>query len=822
MSKISTILGGALLCIALTGCENFLTGDEAKDNIKREIDYANAPSYTIYVVADRDCGQIRKPITGELKKKVTDTFDLKFEPADDYTFVRWEASSEELPEGANIKDYITFEEQGNPETKATFIKALDSIVITAVCPHLPSFDYTITGSNGKFSPSKGTYTCTQSYNYQLAFEPDTDYEFIKWEIYDSVSGDAIPNGLYLEIADLRNENTTIVLNQAPADPDLKITVRPVVTERPQILSNSPLYNSEGVYKDSRIQIVFDYDIDESCIYYTEEEMRTMLADKTADQGLFQETKDGDTVYYGYKKNNKTFFKNILIKDNQKGTNYNDKFKHPEFKSPRILTISTDSKHPLPDFAEVLVTAEKNFSYTLDNKPVSLAGNKKWIYLTNKKTDDISPQVVNPDTEFRVGLSDGTEITATTTLPTTTPSGITNYLNHSNNELYLKLKINDTGSGPANTCQLLLDRIADQNYDSSSESITKTIDLKIDDTDRQSAFYNDSSAGGYVDLSDIPDGVYGLKFKFFDKNERSTTYPAEENLKYYFTKDPTKPAMAAPSLSEPYVIGNGSISYITNKLNFSWTPCADLKKTLIEYKLKSENTYTNSETVTSDQGNAVTINNLQAGNDYDFKITYTDYNNNETVNEIEKTLRSLPPQNIRCTSYRYGFLTIQWDPPAGTFEKYEIQYDDHKPSSSGTFIRTVNVEKTATEKELSVQAWGFPLRRTFKISTLNSKNQKSNEVEFSTYTGFIPSCYPMQSGTALKLRIVLDNVEKATGLTYTLEKRSSNSNNYVYAADLQHGGGYYTLTETGCSYRVKAEFQADGKNYIIYSEECFKN
>lgn len=815
MSKLGTILGGALLCIALTGCENFLTGDEAKDNIKREIDYANAPSYTIYVVADRDCGQIRKPITGELKRKVTDTFDLKFEPADDYTFVRWEASSEELPEGENIKDYITFEDQGNPETKATFIKALDSIVITAVCPHLPSFDYTITGSNGKFSPSKGTYTCTQSYTYQLAFEPDTDYEFIKWEIYDSVTGEAIPNGLYLEIADLRNENTTIVLNQAPADPELKITVRPVVTERPQILSNSPLYSSEGVYKDSRIQIVFDYDIDESCIYYTEEEMKTMLADKTADQGLFQETKDGNTVYYGYKKNNKTFFKNILIKDNQKGTNYNDKFKHPEFKSPRILTISTDSKHPLPDFAEVLVTAEKNFSYTLDNKPVSLAGNKKWIYLTNKKTDDISPQVVNPDTEFRVGLSDGTEITATTTLPTTTPSGITNYLNHSNNELYLKLKINDTGSGPANTCQLLLDRIADQNYDSSSESITKTIDLKIDDTDRQSAFYNDSSAGGYVDLSDIPDGVYGLKFKFFDKNERSTTYPAEENLKYYFTKDPTKPAMAAPSISE--------VDSTANKLKFTWTPSKDVETALIQYKPHTESTWTSAPVISNAYTTKTcTIDSLLGGTTYDFKYTYTDYNGNTTEDVIQKTLRSLPPQNIRCTSYRYGFLTIQWDPPAGTFEKYEIQYDDHKPSSSSTFIRTVNVEKTATEKELSVQAWGFPLRRTFKISTLNSKNQKSNEVEFSTYTGFKPNCSTRLYGTALKLSIVLDEVEEATGLTYTLEKRSSNSNNYVYAAELPHKGGNYTLTETGCSYRVKAEFQADDKNYIIYSEECFKN
>ncbi len=806
MSKLGTILGGALLCIALTGCENFLTGDEAKDNIKREIDYANAPSYTIYVVADRDCGQIRKPITGELKKKVTDTFDLKFEPADDYTFVRWEASSEELPEGANIKDYITFEEQGNPETKATFIKALDSIVITAVCPHLPSFDYTITGSNGKFSPSKGTYTCTQSYTYQLAFEPDTDYEFIKWEIYDSVTGEAIPNGLYLEIADLRNENTTIVLNQAPADPDLKITVRHVVTERPQILSNSPLYDAEGVYKDSRIQLVFDYDIDESCIYYTEEEMKTMLADRTADEGLFHKiAKNGEYVYYGYKKDNKTFFKNILIKDNQKGTNYNEYFNHPVFETSRILYVSADIDKELPDFSEVLVTVEKNFTYMQDDKPISLAGSKKWIYQTNNSKDSTPPEVVNASTNFKVGFSDTDLIQASDSASVeTNPWKNIKYMDKTNKNLFLNLEIKDTGSGPASTFILLLNQVYGKNYTPATKEETKTLGLTS--TTTTNSYYN-----GNISLSNLSEGVYALSFKFFDKNGREKTYP-ENNEKFYFAFDQTSPAIDAPSIK--------AVAPKTSSLDVTWSPSGDVKEALVQYKPHSVSDWSNADqfTFTLSDNTTKSLTGLSEGCDYDFKVTYSDFYGNTTVKETLGRLNPIPPANIRLTDYQNQYLTLTWD-PSGSCDQYIFKYKEKALSQEIDYQRNAGANDTSISLPVTM-GLNCPAAREITIYTEKTTQingvtvtEKSEVITFNTYTGFIISGMQYTKKTS-QLYISVKGFENCK---YTVQLKNANGG-WTDIGTLEDAGILFCSIISKTSVRVIARFSVNGVNYERISNE----
>ena len=41
----------------------------------------------------------------------------------------------------------------------------------------------------------------------------------------------------------------------------------------------------------------------------------------------------------------------------------------------------------------------------DDKPISLAGSKKWIYQTNNSKDSTPPEIVNASTDFKVGFSD---------------------------------------------------------------------------------------------------------------------------------------------------------------------------------------------------------------------------------------------------------------------------------------------------------------------------------------------------------------------------------------------------------------------------------
>ena len=143
---ISTIL-------SFTACENFLQGQDVKEEITKSIEYNNAPSYTINVEALKGTGAIKTPATGEVVKKVTDVFPVRFEPEDSCKFIRWEAVISDLREGESASDYIQFENAESLETKVTFKKATASgsvIVIRPVCP--PRLTYTFYQDGGEIYP----------------------------------------------------------------------------------------------------------------------------------------------------------------------------------------------------------------------------------------------------------------------------------------------------------------------------------------------------------------------------------------------------------------------------------------------------------------------------------------------------------------------------------------------------------------------------------------------------------------------------------------------------------------------------------------------
>ena len=164
-------------------------------------------------------------------------------------------------------------------------------------------------------------------------------------------------------------------------------------------------------------------------------------------------------------------------------------------------------------------------------------------------------------------------------------------------------------------------------------------------------------------------------------------------------------------------------------------------------------------------------------------------------------------------------TIKWSKPVNTtYEKIVINYVLKNPASKASTPMTVTVEDTTTtEKQLNVLAWSYPLRQTIIMYSVNSEGKKSNEVEFTTYTGFKPNPTYYLIGQP-RTTIYLDNVEGAQNLVYTLQKR----NQYNFWDDdttvtLTIEGGTFYETALG-GHRVKATFKADGKNYTIYSDE----
>ncbi|MBR6192577.1 MAG: SUMF1/EgtB/PvdO family nonheme iron enzyme, partial [Treponema sp.] len=132
-----TFISCILISAAFFSCDNLFNGKELRDQIENEVNYANSPYYTIRVENKNNRGTVVKPASGETNKKVSDVFDIKFDTNNAHEFLRWEADSSELPANESIYDYISFEDTSLSETKVTFKKALNKIIIRPVVTARP-------------------------------------------------------------------------------------------------------------------------------------------------------------------------------------------------------------------------------------------------------------------------------------------------------------------------------------------------------------------------------------------------------------------------------------------------------------------------------------------------------------------------------------------------------------------------------------------------------------------------------------------------------------------------------------------------------------
>ena len=727
----------------MTSCENFLSGAAIKQEIEEQIEYANAPECTFILKSDESRGTFLS--SGEKKCKVGYTMDLQFTvTTEDYIFMGLDAvsSTDNVSDRSECIEF-TINNQEEAEVSGVYkitlklLKKANDLLIRPKFEKLANGDIEITnvnveGIHGTFTPAKGVYNLIMGRSYEIAFDPDSDYEFIRWEIFDKNSGEKINDGTYLDFEDISSKKASFIFKGVPENQDIKICVRPIIAERPQILSYSPLFEAEGVNKDTAIQIVFDHDMDDSSIYYTEEEIRSLKDSGIADSDFLPEISDELPLqnHYGYKKNGEVFYKNVLISDSETGVNRNDCFNPPVFDSKRILIISASKTKYLPSYSIPLVTLDKNFCCSVDGKKVSMAGSKKWIYQVNKDTDGDEP-VIQEGSEPEIYIhptlietSDGeSEIQGKRISAGACPESIwTGDLFNNENKLGLNLNVKDNGIGPSNMFTMKFQKVLDGSYGDVGEVEVYEKTVYYQYVRSKVATYNN-----IVDISDLnlTSGVYALSFEFKDKSGNQKDYP--ESGKYHFAVDKTEPAVSNFKAED----SDGD-----TVANLFWTNAADIKQSKVEYKKQSDSEYTLSHTL--DGENSCSVSGLVHGTDYDFRITTEDYNGNIATENTTYSSKPGPVRNLRLTDHTNMSITVEWDPPEnGDCDGYTVTFSFSECSRYDFFSETFTLDKNVTYYTWLIPGtlYAYAMRLDASVTTNRGAKTNASPQNFTTGKDF---------------------------------------------------------------------------------------
>ena len=507
------------------------------------------------------------------------TVSVSFEPNEGYKFLGWLVSSEALSQNENINDYVKIEDAANPQTLVTFEKSLSGIVVAANVSELAHVSFELTGPSGDYVPAKGQKECYESNIYPLSFDPEDDYEFIRWEIYDKALSQTVENRRYITIADPKNKSTTYQIAETFPQSKDSIIVRPVVVERPWIISNSPMISGGLSLKDSAIQVIFDHDMDEESICYTEAELDDIMAalgivDENDERLLKTKvrkeiTVEGKTTVQevervcGYKQDDEYIYKNISITDFTEGTNLNKCFTPPVFETKRILSISANLDSLPQDYTQIFVNIDKNFFYNEqisenETKPITMPKSLKWIYQVSNERDTSDPVVTTAEVKVFEGKFEGES------LPNTWSGKLEDLICFTKNMyINLNLVVTDVGTGPSASFEIQLTKVKNEKYEDVTPVVVYTKKYNFQYTTSQNGGYNTTA-----DLDYFNNGVYYMTIIAKDKTNRSGF---SENFYYgvgtFVDKpNPTEVSCLSSSGSEPNTIYNYKITFTTPKNN----------------------------------------------------------------------------------------------------------------------------------------------------------------------------------------------------------------------------------------------------------------
>ena len=708
--------------------------------------------------------KISHTYTNSANEAKTDILNLE-EDSDDLEKLKISFSSEELTTTNNLPVY---------EVKLSVDTPLDGyLTIQPVVKYLEDVYLTLSGSHGKFTPNKGSQVYKIGKVNHIEYEPDSDYAFIRWQILNSKTGLELSEdeiAKYVEYDTLADEKTDIKFIALPQeDEELDFELRPLIVERPQVISNAPSYVAAGVYGNSTIRVMFDYEMDENSLYYTEQELVEIIRDGVDD--LLTSGGGSTPKYYGYVKDGKTYFKNISIINSRNNANLADNFKAPVFENARTLSIPLKDGASLSAGLNVQVTIDKDFYRSQDNKKVSMGQSKKWLYLVNGKTDDEDPEI-----RFLVIKdSSETELEALSEEPTS--STIDSIKFFKKGEFYLGLEVHDnvafTPSFSAN-----LTKIFNSEYKPVSTPISVVRDINYSTSFGESAYYGEPEQDNITpflsELTTLSDGVYSLSFTISDGSGNEATAPDDGKL-YYFCLDSTPPDIAAPTVTD----GSSAQS-----LNLSWdtTGVLDYKETVIRYrKWGSEDNYTSTDEV---DGNSCEITGLTAGTRYEIIADYKDYAGNINSVPVSDGAYTRPetPKNVTLSATYGTSVTVTAEKPdEGNCTNIRIRYKVNGSSSWNEFGSRIEISEEVNSGSQTISpSKGY--KWDFEVCTYDSESGKYSKPYYT-------------SGTTLPLFTTVPNAVTLSSDSYTTNSVTINWTKPTYG----NVTGYIVYLSTSSSF-----------------------
>ncbi len=824
------------------------------------------------------------------------SFVLKYKLSNDYKFYGWkftrtykdtegqDQSEEYTPATAyNLYLSIRYEDssdvygfiagstsEGQAQATITVDDYIDGVIqIEPVTSVIPVGTVVLEENNGKINSNNERLTTLNGLQVKIAetkkgdeniirFTPDSAYQFIKWQVYDRNTGNYYTDNVndYVRFTDDSIENTSYRLIDVPsAESNIQLAIKPIVAERPQILDCTP--SSSGttlLRKDSTIQIIFDYDMDEESIYYTGNELkqvRTLIGleededEKDEDNKLLKSSTNNK--YFGYVKDSLTFYKNISIRNNNVSsvnplgiiTQY---FKEPTFDNPRTLSIGVDDKEHIPSYIQILVNVGKiegeignGFFYTKDDKVVSMSGYKRWIYRINDKTDTDSPSFKDTDGyQFAIktsGSDSASNLKKSFSGVAQNELGLGSVDYVSTSSLYVDISLLDKeigsgaiGSGLASNFIVECKKLYDEKYTevTSSEPKNYVFDYQSNDTATAAASYK-----GNISLTDLEEGIYSLKLKFRDQSGNEFTEPAAENSYYYFCYDKTLPFAELEENENPLTVTDADD--VNNKLKLAWDASAykDLKESEIKYKKHSDDSFDDGITISTIAYDETTqeIASLDCGTLYDFQITYKDFAGHERTFDTSAYTRPETPTVIDdstpVVSQDIGTsVTITGKKPDGVAD-YSTVRIKYKTEDSTTWQETnvsleniedgciINNLENAKKYEFDICAYDensgkyslpYKLGGNKPVFYTQPSEMSIGYPSFSSYTnkGWLYFNEPESNYTGIKVYIStkadFDTADATTRIISQDKSSVSRNSDYAYyyfANNLTPGTHYYT-------------------------------